>query len=126
MGLIGPRLTKKDLQVSATKTSKGEGLAVGLPGVAADAHAMDRKAFQINRELAKRIQQLVAELKPSDKGVPRFVLGFRMYPNAESPYWDQAARDHICGCACGCWGGDYGDGRKGSAKKRSAARPRRK
>ena len=123
MGIIGPRLTQKEVKDTAQMTSKGEGLKAALPGVAADAHSMDKKAYQTNRELAKRIQQLVAELKPSDGKVPRFVLGFRLYPNAKSAYWDQAAKDHVCGCGCGCWTSpSYAASRKPAAKKRSAPR----
>jgi hypothetical protein len=109
MGIIGPRLTRKELEASGQKTMQGDGLKAVLPGVAADAMTMDRKAFDTNRELASKIQKLVAELKPSDAGVPRFVLAWRMYPNADSKYWDTAAKDHICGCGCGCpIGGDGG------------------
>jgi hypothetical protein len=127
MGIIGPNLSAKEVRDSAVKTMKGEGLKAALPGVAADAHSMDKDAYQTNRELAKRIQQLLAEMKPSDKGVPRFVLGFRMYPNSESPYWKRAAAEHICGCGCGCWNGGKGNApaRKSSAKKRSAPRRRK-
>src|SRR5436853_3434612 len=102
MSLIGPRLTAKELKATSTQTMKGDGLKAALPGVAADAHSMDKEAYKVNRELAKQIQQLVAKLKPSDKKVARFVLGFRMYPNAQSKYWDQAVKDHVCGCGCGC------------------------
>src|SRR4051794_17404282 len=100
MGLIGPRFAAKELKATAAQTAKGDGLKAALPGVAADAHSMDKKAYAANRNLAKRIQQLLADSKPSDNKVPRFVLGFRMYPNAESKYWDQASKDHVCGCGC--------------------------
>jgi hypothetical protein len=125
MGEIGPRLTPKELQTTAADIMKGEGLKAALPGVGADAHSMDRKGYKANRDLAKRIQQLLAELKPSDNKVPRFVLGFRMYPNAESKYWDLASKDHVCGCGCGCGGWGYSPAApalKRSAKKRSARR----
>jgi hypothetical protein len=130
MSLIGPRLTPKELKATATATMKGDGLKAALPGVAADAHSMDKKAYQVNRDLAKRIQQLVAELKPSDSKVPRFVLGFRMYPSAESKYWDKAVMDHVCGCGCGCSSSGNGysapalkkSAKKSSAKKGSAPR----
>jgi hypothetical protein len=130
MGLIGPRLAAKELKDKASSTAKGDGLKHALPGVAADAHSMDKKAHAANRDLAKRIQQVFAELKPSDNKIPRFVLGFRMYPNAESKYWDQASQGHVCGCGCGCggWGNPTGassvkrTAKKRSSKKRSARR----
>ncbi len=102
MGLIGPKFTRSELEKSGHDTMKGDGLKVGLPGVAADAMTMDPKAHETNRELAKQIQELVAKMKPMDEGVPRFVLAWRMYPNADSKYWDAAAGGHICGCGCGC------------------------
>ena len=113
MALIGPHLTSKELQDTAAGTMIGHGLKHLLPGVAADAHSMDAEAFKTNRELAKRIRQLVAELKPSDGKVPRFVLGFRLYPNAESKHWNQAGQDHVCGCGCGC--SSSGNGADGGA-----------
>jgi hypothetical protein len=102
MGLIGPRHTREELDKSGRDTMTGDGLKAGLPGVAADAMTMDPEAFKTNRELARQIQELVAKLKPADGSVPRFVLAWRMYPNAGSKYWDQAGKDHICGCGCGC------------------------
>ena len=138
MSLIGPRLTAKELKGTAAQTMKGDGLKVALPGVAADAYSMDKEAYKVNRDLAKQIQQLVAKLKPSDKKVPRFVLGFRMYPNAQSKYWDQAVRDHVCGCGCGCSSSGNGNdeysrapalkriAKKRSAKTRSTADRRQK
>src|SRR5262249_4898725 len=120
-------MTPKEVRDSAVKTYQGDGLKAALPGVAADAHSMDKAAFSTNRELAKKIQELLAEYKPNDKGVPRFVIGFRMYPNAESPYWKRAKSEHVCGCGCGCWGGpNSASARKPSAKKRSASRGKRK
>ena len=70
----------------------------------------------------------MAELKPADGKVPRFILGFRMYPNAQSKYWDQASKEHVCGC--GCWGGNGNyksrPALKRASKKRGPARARRK
>jgi hypothetical protein len=78
------------------------GVDTGLPAVDADAKEMDPEAHSTNRELAKQIQELVAKLKPTDNGVPRFVLAWRMYPNADSKYWDGTDNEHVCGCGCGC------------------------
>jgi hypothetical protein len=102
MGEIGPRFKRAELEKSGLATVRGDGVSEGLRGVTADAMKMDPAAHQTNRELARKIQQLVADMKPSDGGVPRFVLAWRMYPNAESAYWDQAAAGHVCGCGCGC------------------------
>jgi hypothetical protein len=101
MSIIGPHLTLRELRTGARHTERGRGLRAPLPGVAADAHEMDRRAHRKNRELAKRIRAVVAEHKPSDGKVPRFVWAFRMYPNAESKYWTKAVAEHRCGCSCG-------------------------
>jgi hypothetical protein len=104
MGSIAPKLTRVDLETSGRHTMNGTGTALdtGLPAVTADAKEMDPEAHKVNRELAKQIQELVARLKPSDGGVPRFVLAWRMYPNADSTYWDDSKTEHACGCGCGC------------------------
>jgi hypothetical protein len=105
MGNIGPKFTRAELEQSGRHTMNGDGLKTelqtGLPAVAADAKTMDPEAHSTNRELAKQIQELVAKHKPADDGVPRFVLAWRMYPNADSKYWD-AETGHVCGCGCGC------------------------
>jgi hypothetical protein len=88
MGSIAPKLTRVDLETSGRHTMNGTGQDTGLPAVTADAKEMDPDAHKVNRDLAKQIQDLVAKLKPSDDGVPRFVLAWRMYPNADSKYWD--------------------------------------
>jgi hypothetical protein len=103
MGRIGPRLTGKQLKESAEKTQKGEGLVAGIPGVEADAERMDRQAHTANRDLAKRIREAVAATKPSDKNIPRFVLGWRLYPNRDNPFWNDAGGPHVCGCGCACY-----------------------
>jgi hypothetical protein len=130
MSIIGPYLKVSELKAGAEATAKGDGLKVPLPGVAADAHAMDAKAFEANRKLADKIRQAVAELKECDGKVPRFVWGFRMYPNAESKYWDEKKKeaDHRCGCSCGaacscCKTPSTASARKRTEKKRSAPRP---
>ena len=103
MGIIGPNMTPKEVRDSAVKTYKGDGLKAALPGVAADAHSMDKAAFSKNRELAKKIQDLLAEYKPSDKGVPRFVIVWRIFPNAANPVVSGGGPD-ACGCGCSCGG----------------------
>jgi hypothetical protein len=90
MSRIGPGLTHAHLARSVDQTIKGEGLVAGLPGVEADAQSMDSEAHKANRELAKRISAAVAAAKPSDDGVPRFVLGWRLYPNRANPFWQDA------------------------------------
>ena len=145
MSLIGPYMKLKELKAAADATAKGEGLGSPLPGVAADAYEMDKAAYTNNRALAAKIRKAVAEAKPDacDKGVPRFVWSFRMYPNHDSKHWDEAkkiassaAKDafdavHKCGCGCAASCGSCPDpatapARKRSEKKRSARRGRRK
>jgi hypothetical protein len=104
MAYVEPRLTPEFLEESATQTTNGRGLALALPGVKADAQEMDHDGNGQNRELARRISELLAELKPTDDGVPRFVLGWRLYPNSGNSFWDDAGRQHACGCGCGCHG----------------------
>ena|SRR5215471_11582962 len=103
MSRIGPGLTHAHLARSVDQTIKGEGLVAGLPGVEADAQSMDSEAHKANRELAKRISAAVAAAKPSDDGVPRFVLGWRLYPNRANPFWQDAGGVHNCGCGCACF-----------------------
>lgn len=100
---IGPPLTTDELRKSAEQTIKGQGREVGLPGVESDAERMDKGASKINREMASRISAAVAQLKPSDGSIPRFVLGWRLYPNRESPFWHGTDGKHACGCGCGCF-----------------------
>jgi hypothetical protein len=109
MGLIGPKMTLKELADSANETNEGRGEKLALPGVKADAKTADPKAFQKNLLLAERIRKAVAELKGTDKDeqtgqqIPRFVLGWRLYPNADSAYWKTEALLHACGCSGGCF-----------------------
>lgn len=99
MPKIGPARTLAELSKSASHTLDCKG-SRGLPGVKADAKQIDRKAFAQNRELAHRINDALHDLKPTDKKVPRFVLGWRLYPNRDDPYWH--GKVHSCGCGCGC------------------------
>jgi hypothetical protein len=104
MGLIGPKVTWEELAESAQQTIDGKGRRKGLSGVKADAQAVDKKAHKRNRAMAELISKAVAELKEIDDGVPRFVLGWRLYPNRDNPYWKTEALKHNCGCGCGCFG----------------------
>ncbi len=106
MPIIGPVQTAEQLEETARRTYEGtsskekEKAPPGLPGVTTDALEVDQKAFETNGELAERIKAAVTSLKETDDKVPRFVLGWRMYPNAASPYWK--GKTHSCGCGCGC------------------------
>jgi hypothetical protein len=100
MPTIGPKRTVEELRESAKVTREGSENRPPLPGVKADAREADPAAFETNRKLAERIQQLVKDLKESDDGTPRFLLAWRMYPNAASRHWDK--HEHSCGCCCGC------------------------
>ena len=121
MGGIGPMVKPGDLKSSAAETNEGRGGHLSLPGVKADAKSSDPKAFKKNLALAKRIAQAVADLKESDGKIPRFVLGWRLYANAESPYWNRPKDDpsHPCSCGAGCWSSPA---KKGSPAKPAGAR----
>src|SRR5580698_1400380 len=60
MGEIGPRFKRAELEKSGLATVRGDGISEGLRGVTADALKMDPAAHQTNRELARKIQQLVS------------------------------------------------------------------
>jgi len=100
---IHPKLTRKALRRGARKTSQGKGRAA-LPGVQTDAkhaQASDKRGYQANRELAELIRKAVRSKKKSDKNGPRFILGWRLYPNQDHPDW-KSNDVHSCGCGCGC------------------------
>ena len=101
---IGPAVRSQDMQVGARKTSEGEANDP-LPGVKTDSvkvhpYSYDPKAYEKNRELARRIDEAVRDLK-SDPSGPQFVLGWRLYPNRDHPRW-KPYEVHSCGCGCGC------------------------
>jgi hypothetical protein len=100
---IYPRMTRKKLRKSARKTSQGKG-RVPLPGVKTDAkhaQATDKCGYHVNRELGKLIKAAVSAKKKADKHGPKFILGWRLYPNEEHPAW-KGKDVHSCGCGCGC------------------------
>ena len=100
---IYPKMSRKQLRKGARKTSEGKGRAP-LPGVKTDAkhaQATDKCGHQANRELAALIRDAVQSKKKSDKHGPRFVLGWRLYPNKNHPQW-KSKDVHSCGCGCGC------------------------
>jgi hypothetical protein len=100
---IYPKMTRKRLQTSARRTSRGEGRAP-LPGVKTDAkhvQATDKCGYQANRDLAKLIKKAVRKKKKADKHGAKFVLGWRLYPNKDHPTW-KSNDVHSCGCGCGC------------------------
>lgn len=108
MGLISPLMTLKELEESARRTEEGRGEKLGLPGVKADARTADPKAHKQNLELARRISKAMVALKKTDKDkdgndVPRFVLAWRLYPNADNPFWKTEALKHACGCSAACF-----------------------
>ncbi len=116
---VFPKKKIATLKRGARKTAHGKGL-VPLPGVKTDAKAAaeanpndpqspyhgnthyDPKGFESNRKLAERINAAVSEIKTSDDDGARFVLAWRMYPNADHPAWNQNDV-HYCGCGCGCY-----------------------
>lgn len=103
MPKICPRMTRAKLRTSARKTSRGKGRAP-LPGVKTDTlhrEAADKGAYKANRQLARLISAAVRATKTTDKNGPRFVLGWRLYPNEGHPSW-KSKDVHACGCGCGC------------------------
>jgi hypothetical protein len=103
MPKIGPARTAAELDESAQATYLGQGKPP-LPGVKTDAWQVDADAYNANADLAELIKAAVGKLKPSDKRIPRFLLGWRLYPNAASPYW-KGKLVHSCGCCCACSSG---------------------
>jgi len=137
MAEVFPKKKVAALKKGARKTANGKGLAP-LPGVQTDAKLAananpndpkspyfgnthyDPKGFETNRKLAERINDAVSELKTSDEDGARFVLAWRMYPNADHPAWNQNDV-HYCGCGCGCYApGSQKPARKTRARAKSA------
>jgi hypothetical protein len=111
---IGPGWTIEDLEKTAEATAMGGTTAPGLPGLKTDAKEVNREAYIKNGELADAINEALHDIKETQtvEDQPRFVLGWRMYPNIANPYW-KGKMLHSCGCACGC-----------SSRKTKAKRPR--
>ncbi len=118
MADVNPKLRKAELDaLNSNHSPKGDRRhkTLDLPGVTSDAKMIkedhppvtgpfgnpDSNGFDKNRELARRIQQAVKDLKPQTGG-PHFVLGWRLYPNKDHPRFQ--APPHACGCGCGCGG----------------------
>jgi len=100
---IYPKMSRAELQRRARKTAEGKARSP-LPGVKTDAkhvRATDKCGYSANRELAELIKDAVRAKKKSDKHGPKFVLGWRLYPNKSHPQW-KSKDVHSCGCGCGC------------------------
>ncbi len=98
MPKIGPTRTADELRESAIQTYEGRG-SPGLPGVKTDAWLTSaNEQFVKNGELAEAIKALVALAKPPKGGKPLFVIGWRIYPNAEHSFFANGG----CGCGCAC------------------------
>jgi hypothetical protein len=104
MSDIGPRQAFSGLEDGARLTREGKGAAELLSGVITDAlQKSPEKDFLDNRKLAELIGHAMLTLKGSHGGKPKFVIGWRLYPNAENrEYWDPRTGDHRCSCGCGC------------------------
>jgi hypothetical protein len=117
MPKIGPGRTFDELKQSAVRTREGKGHPA-LPGVRTDAFRYRDEDFQNNRELTRRIGDAMMELKGNARGKPKFVIGWRLYPNLENEYWQDKLVDHVCSCACSCAcviGPDPGNGSAGKS-----------
>jgi hypothetical protein len=102
MPKIGPGRTFDELKRSGLVTREGRGRPQ-LPGVKADAAQNRSEDAKVNEQLAKEIGETVLRLKGNANGKPKFVIGWRLYPNLENKeYWDNRLLDHVCSCACGC------------------------
>lgn len=109
---IGPKQTTRSLRklTKTKKTADGGRSFPALPGVTADPPKGSACDLQ-NRALGRVIENAVRAIKTdrTKSDVPRFVVAWRMYPNAAHPDWQaqQAKGGHVCACSCGC--GTNGD-----------------
>jgi hypothetical protein len=75
------------------------------PVPAMTGESADGQQIEVNRELGRRIAEVLKELKKNDdpndpdKG-PRFVIQWRMFPNGSNTYVQNGQCG--CGCSCGC------------------------
>ena len=99
MPMIGPYKALKDLEDLEGKGEADVKIGGPLPEVRADV-AMKPEADAINRRLDALISAALDALKPPVDGKPLFVLAWRMYPNAEHPFWQEYRESHACGCSC--------------------------
>jgi hypothetical protein len=94
-----PFKTVEELRASGSKTRDGKLVDLdGLEGADGTHYAADDK---VNRQLSHIIHEAVSALKSDEHG-PKFVIGWRLYPNANHPLWKSEHEQHICGCGCGC------------------------
>lgn len=104
---IGPKHSTKSLRklTRSRKTADGGRTYPALPAVTADTQAGTLCNNQ-NRQLSRLIDNAVRALKidPGKSDVPRFVVAWRMYPNAAHPDWKARPKKgvHFCSCSCGC------------------------
>src|SRR5437879_6853023 len=113
---LEPKLTAKELKEQRTvifTAEDGREYQADLPGSWSNAKVaatdvakvcsecresphFDTAGHETNRELGRRIQEILQELKPG-KG---FVLAWRLYAEKDHPRW-KVADGCGCGCACG-------------------------
>ncbi|HXP72512.1 MAG TPA: hypothetical protein VN823_00060 [Stellaceae bacterium] len=125
MPKIGPTRTADELRESAVATYEGKGHP-GLPGVDTDAWSESPNgAFVTNGELAEAFKAITSLAKGSRGGKPLFVIGWRMYPNKECPYWSKLD-SHACSCGCACSTHKRKRGKAPPPPGRRGARPKRK
>jgi hypothetical protein len=128
MGKIGPGRTFDSLKQSGHRTREGLGHPQ-LPGVTADAAQQRPDDDKANRELTRRIGTAMLDLKGRVHGKPKFVIGWRLYPNLENKeYWDNRLLEHVCSCGCGCaciLGPGSGGGGSGAQRPRGRRQDRK-
>jgi hypothetical protein len=100
MPFIGPPRKATELADHAQTTHHGKGHPPA-PGVTSDALKVSKEDWAQNGKLAEAIKGVFAAAKGRKHGKPLFVLAWRMYPNAENPFWQNRAL-HNCGCGCAC------------------------
>jgi hypothetical protein len=106
-----PSVTQADAAGWNTpSTAENDGVHQQVPALTQENAANNQSAFNANRQLG---QALIAQLKqkkgvdPAVAGHPksgtRFVLEWRIFPNAENPNVGHEAQCGCgCSCACGC------------------------
>jgi hypothetical protein len=102
-----PKVTRRDVMdwCPVPRGKQPKGVHEEVPEMTGENADTDPAGFAQNRILAKQIATALHTLKKNDnpadddKG-PRFVIQWRLFPNASNP---KAAADQCgCGCSCGC------------------------
>ena len=105
-----PKVTKAQLKswCPAPRGNQPAGYHHEIPALEFE-NASSKGKDEENRALNKRLAAIVQEVKGRDSDDPetgaRFVLQWRIFPNAANPNVNKAEQCG-CGCSCGCCGFD--------------------